>query len=69
MMPEKNQNEERKSQISQVYELSRITGEVTNSMTVADQKKNAYYTINQGTYVCQRLLNKEISKTQLPRRI
>ena len=68
ILSEKNQNKERKSQIRQGYELSRITEEVTDSMTDADQK-NAYYTINQGTHVCQRLLNKGISKNQSPRRI
>ena len=38
-MSEKSQNEERKSQIRQGYELSRITEEVTDSMTEADQKR------------------------------
>ena len=36
---DKNQNEERKSQIRQGYELKRITGEVTDSMTATAQKR------------------------------
>ena len=39
IMSDKNQNEERKSQIRQGYELKRITGEVTDSMTAPAQKR------------------------------
>ena len=39
IMSEKNQNKERKSQIRQGYELSRITEDVTDSMTETDQKR------------------------------
>ena len=39
LMSERNQDEERKCQIRKGFELSRIKGEVTNSMTEKDQKR------------------------------
>ena len=39
IMSEKNQNEERKYQIRKGFELCRIKGEVTDSMTEKDQKR------------------------------